>query len=84
MYMFPEPSNDLDIGTLQVLEEFLVNEYKGCLFVVSHDRFFMDKVANHLFVFEGDGVIRDFSGSFSDYLDHRRALGEICVPMLLL
>ncbi|CAM9641767.1 unnamed protein product, partial [Phaeothamnion confervicola] len=67
-----EPSNDLDLSTLGVLEDFLINEYKGCLIVVSHDRWFMDKVAKHLFVFEGDGIVRDFEGSFSEYLDLRK------------
>ncbi len=62
-----EPTNDLDIMTLQVLEEYLAG-YGGCLIVVSHDRYFMDKVADHLLVFEGDGKIRDFPGSYSDYL----------------
>ncbi|CAM9600201.1 unnamed protein product, partial [Hapterophycus canaliculatus] len=55
-----EPTNDLDILSLQILEDFLLNDYKGCLVIVSHDRFFMDKVAKHLFLFEGDGVVRDF------------------------
>jgi ATP-binding cassette subfamily F protein uup len=54
-----EPTNDLDLITLGVLEDFLSN-YKGCLIVVSHDRFFMDKIVDHLFVFEGEGVIDDF------------------------
>jgi len=61
-----EPTNDLDIHTLQVLEQFLLN-YKGCLVIVSHDRFFMDKVVDHLLVFEWDWVITDFPGNYSDY-----------------
>ncbi|MBM3399618.1 MAG: ABC-F family ATP-binding cassette domain-containing protein, partial [Bacteroidetes bacterium] len=61
-----EPTNDLDIETLGVLEQFLL-DYKGCAIVVSHDRYFMDKVVDHLFVFEGNGIIRDFPGSYSDY-----------------
>lgn len=61
-----EPTNDLDIVSLQVLEEFLVN-YPGCVVVVSHDRFFMDKIVEHLFVFEGKGVISDFPGNYSSY-----------------
>ncbi len=66
-----EPTNDLDIMTLQVLEEYLAG-YGGCLIVVSHDRYFMDKVADHLLVFEGNGKIRDFPGSYSDYLEWSR------------
>jgi ABC transport system ATP-binding/permease protein len=61
-----EPTNDLDLPTLAVLENFL-SEYAGCLLVVSHDRYFMDRLVDHLFVFEGDGVIRDFPGNYSDY-----------------
>ena len=61
-----EPTNDLDIVTLQVLEEYLKN-FKGCVIVVSHDRYFMDKVVDHLLVFKGQGDIRDFPGNYSDY-----------------
>ncbi len=61
-----EPTNDLDLITLGVLEEFLLH-YKGCLLVVSHDRYFMDKLVDHMFIFEGDGKIRDFNGTYSDY-----------------
>ena len=63
-----EPTNDLDIITLQVLEEYLQN-FKGCVIVVSHDRYFMDKVVDHLLVFKGQGDIRDFPGNYSDYRD---------------
>jgi len=63
-----EPTNDLDIVTLQVLEEYLQN-FKGCVIVVSHDRYFMDKVVEHLLVFNGQGDIRDFPGNYSDYRD---------------
>lgn len=63
-----EPTNDLDIDTLNVLEEFL-EQYKGCLLVVTHDRYFMDKLAEHLFVFDGKGNIRDFNGNYQDYLN---------------
>jgi len=63
-----EPNNDLDIMTLNVLEDYLRN-FQGCAIVVSHDRFFMDKIVDHLFVFEGDGVIKDFPGNYSDYRD---------------
>jgi len=63
-----EPTNDLDIMTLNVLEDYLRN-FQGCAIVVSHDRFFMDKIVDHLFVFEGDGLIKDFPGNYSDYRD---------------
>lgn len=61
-----EPTNDLDIITLNVLEEYLSN-FGGCLIIVSHDRFFMDKLVDHLFIFEGDGNVYDFPGNYSDY-----------------
>lgn len=61
-----EPTNDLDIVTLQILEEYL-SRFKGCVIVVSHDRYFMDKVVDHLLVFQGQGDIRDFPGNYSDY-----------------
>ena len=61
-----EPTNDLDLLTLGILEEFLMN-YTGCLLVVSHDRYFMDKLVDHLFIFEGDGNIRDYNGCYSEY-----------------
>ena len=61
-----EPTNDLDIVTLNVLESFLL-DFPGCVIVVSHDRYFMDKVVDHLFVFKGDGVIENFPGNYSDY-----------------
>jgi ATP-binding cassette subfamily F protein uup len=61
-----EPTNDLDIVTLNVLESFLL-DFPGCIIVVSHDRYFMDKVVDHLFVFRGDGIIEDFPGNYSDY-----------------
>lgn len=61
-----EPTNDLDIMTLAVLEDYLAN-FKGCVIVVSHDRYFLDRVVDHLFVFEGDGKVRDFPGDYSTY-----------------
>ena len=61
-----EPTNDLDILTLNVLEEYL-EHFKGCLLIVSHDRYFLDKLADHLFVFEGEGIIRDYPGKSSEY-----------------
>ena len=65
-----EPTNDLDIETLQVLEEYLC-DFKGCVIVVSHDRYFMDKVVDHIFVFDGEGSIKDFPGNYSDWRDWR-------------
>ena len=70
-----EPTNDLDIVTLQVLEEYLQN-FKGCVIVVSHDRYFMDKVVDHLLVFKGQGDIRDFPGNYSDYRDWKLPKAE--------
>ncbi|HET6254853.1 MAG TPA: ABC-F family ATP-binding cassette domain-containing protein [Puia sp.] len=63
-----EPTNDLDLPTLAVLENFL-NDYQGCLVIVSHDRYFMDRLVDHLLVLEGNGVIRDFPGNYSQYRD---------------
>lgn len=63
-----EPTNDLDIITLEILEDYLA-KFKGCVIIISHDRFFMDKTIDHLFVFEGNGVIKDFPGNYSDYRD---------------
>jgi ATP-binding cassette subfamily F protein uup len=63
-----EPTNDLDIKTLTVLEDFL-ESYEGCVIIVSHDRFFMDKLVDHCFIFEGNGVVRDFPGNYTDYRD---------------
>lgn len=67
-----EPTNDLDLMTLQKLEEFLLN-FGGCLIIVSHDRFFMDKLVDHYFVFEGDGVINDHHGTYQEYRNKREA-----------
>lgn len=61
-----EPTNDLDILTLGILEEYLA-EFKGCVMVVSHDRFFLDTIVDHLFVFQGNGVIKDFPGNYTEY-----------------
>ncbi len=65
-----EPTNDLDIVTLSVLEDFLTN-FQGCVLIVTHDRYFMDKMVDHLFVFEGNGVVRDFPGNYTEYRDRR-------------
>lgn len=64
-----EPTNDLDIVTLNVLEEFLL-DFPGCLLVVSHDRYFMDKIVDHLFVFRGQGEVEDFPGNYSDFREY--------------
>jgi ATP-binding cassette subfamily F protein uup len=61
-----EPTNDLDLPTLSVLENFLM-DFPGCLIIISHDRYFMDRIVDHLFVFEGDGVVRDFPGNYGEY-----------------
>ena len=63
-----EPTNDLDIMTMNILEDYLQN-FKGCVLVVSHDRYFMDKIVDHLLVFEGDAKVRDFPGNYSQYRD---------------
>jgi ABC transport system ATP-binding/permease protein len=61
-----EPTNDLDIQTLNILQDFL-ESFGGCVLIVSHDRYFMDILADHLFVFEGNGLIRDYNGNYTDY-----------------
>lgn len=69
MLILDEPTNDLDIMTLNVLEEYL-REFKGSLIIVSHDRYFLDKCVDHLFVFEGEGRIKDFVGQYSEYREY--------------
>jgi len=69
-FIFDEPTNDLDLPTLTVLESFLA-QFQGCLIIVSHDRYFMDKIVDHLLVFEGEGKIKDFIGSFTEYRDQQ-------------
>ena len=66
-----EPTNDLDIVTLNVLEDFLV-DFPGCVLIVSHDRFFLDKIAQHLFIFEEEGQIRDWNGLYTEYREQRK------------
>ena len=68
--IFDEPTNDLDLPTLTVLESFLA-QFQGCLIIVSHDRYFMDKIVDHLLVFESEGKIKDFIGSFTEYRDQQ-------------
>ncbi|WP_047419730.1 ABC-F family ATP-binding cassette domain-containing protein [Cellulophaga sp. Hel_I_12] len=83
-----EPTNDLDIVTLNVLESFLM-DFPGCLLVVSHDRYFMDKIVDHLFVFRGDAVVEDFPGNYSDYrsyedsivIENRNTKKEVATPV---
>ena len=67
-----EPTNDLDILTLNVLENFLL-DFPGCVIIITHDRFFMDKIVDHLFVFQGEGRIKDFNGKYSDYREWEKA-----------
>jgi len=67
-----EPTNDLDIVTLSVLESFLM-DFPGCIIVVSHDRYFMDKVVDHLFIFRGNGIIEDFPGNYSDFREYENS-----------
>jgi ATP-binding cassette subfamily F protein uup len=64
-----EPTNDLDIVTLGILEEYLCS-FKGCVIIISHDRFFLDSIVDHLFVMEGDGVVKDFPGNYTEYRDY--------------
>jgi ATP-binding cassette subfamily F protein uup len=71
-----EPTNDLDILTLQALESFL-EEYSGCLLVVSHDRYFLDKLCDHLFIFEGGGRIKDFNGRYYEWREQKKKLDAI-------
>lgn len=71
-----EPTNDLDLLTLNTLEDFLLN-FKGCLLIVSHDRYFMDKLVDSLFVFEGDGIISGFTGNYAEYRDKQEEIERI-------
>ena len=74
-----EPTNDLDLPTLNVLENFL-SEFPGCLLIVSHDRYFMDRLVDHLFVFEGEGTITDFPGNYSQYREKVKEAEELFAP----
>ena len=74
-----EPTNDLDIVTLQILEEYL-QDFPGCVIVVSHDRYFMDKIVDHLLVFEGDGVIKDFPGNYTQYREWQQLQPKNATP----
>ena len=75
-----EPTNDLDIMTLGILEEYLRN-FKGCVIVISHDRFFLDSIVDHLFVMEGNGVIKDFPGSYTEYREYLKEKKAAEVPV---
>ena len=66
MLLLDEPTNDLDVGTMRVLEQALI-DFPGCAMVISHDRFFLDRICTHLLVLEGDGRTRWFTGNFQDY-----------------
>jgi ABC transport system ATP-binding/permease protein len=72
-----EPTNDLDILTLNVLEEFLETMFKGCLVIVTHDRYFMDRLVEHLFIFEGEGQIKDYNGNYTEYREEIKQLALI-------
>ena len=71
LLVMDEPTNDLDIVTLNVLEEYL-KDYKGTLIIVSHDRHFLDRLVDHILVFQGDGSVKDFVGSYSQYRESER------------
>ncbi len=71
-----EPTNDLDIATLEVLEDYL-SEFAGCVMVVSHDRYFLDEIVDHVFVFEGEGKIKDFPGNYSQYFEWKQEQDKI-------
>ena len=77
-----EPTNDLDIVTLNVLENFLL-DFPGCLLVVSHDRYFMDKIVDHLFVFRGEGMVEDFPGNYSDFRTYEDSASVASEPKKL-
>ncbi|WP_035988570.1 ABC-F family ATP-binding cassette domain-containing protein [Leptolyngbya sp. KIOST-1] len=72
LLILDEPTNDLDVQTLGVLEEYL-EEFNGCVIVVSHDRYFLDRTVNTIFAFEGDGILRQYPGNYSVYLDYKKA-----------
>lgn len=71
-----EPTNDLDIQTLQILEEYL-QDFPGCVIIVSHDRYFMDKVVDHLLIFKGNGQIQDFPGNYTQYREYETLKAKI-------
>jgi ATP-binding cassette subfamily F protein uup len=74
-----EPTNDLDLPTLSVLENFLL-EFGGCLVIVSHDRYFMDRLVDHLLVFEGNGAIRDYPGNYTQFREWQKSQQQELIP----
>ena len=76
-----EPTNDLDIVTLQTLEDFL-EEFKGCVLIVSHDRYFIDRLVDHTFVLEGDGTVKDFPGNYTEYRNWKSTKKDDVMPVL--
>ena len=70
-----EPTNDMDIVTLQILEQYL-QDFRGCVIIVSHDRYFMDKVVDHLLVFRGGGEVKDFPGNYTQFRENERLLAK--------
>jgi ATPase subunit of ABC transporter with duplicated ATPase domains len=77
--LLDEPTNDIDVNTLRALEEGLEN-FAGCAVVISHDRWFLDRIATHILSFEGDSKVVFFEGSYSEYEEHKRAMGEDTTP----
>ncbi|MCX6834591.1 MAG: energy-dependent translational throttle protein EttA, partial [candidate division Zixibacteria bacterium] len=76
LLLLDEPTNDLDVNTLRMLEEAIL-DFSGCVMVISHDRFFLDRICTHLLVFEGEGKVRWYEGNFSAYQEWRsRELGD--------
>ena len=78
--LLDEPTNDLDIQTLQILEDY-IEQFTGPVIAISHDRYFLDRISDKLFVFEGNGVIRDSVGGYSDYLEYRKAKEQASIPV---
>jgi len=75
--LLDEPTNDLDVDTLRALEEAITN-FAGCVVVVSHDRWFLDRIATHILAFEGDSVVTWFEGNYGDYeADKKKRLGDV-------
>ena len=78
--LLDEPSNDLDVETLRALEEALL-EFAGCAMVISHDRWFLDRIATHILAFEGDSKVEFFAGNYTEYeADKKRRLGDAAIP----
>ena len=73
LLLLDEPSNDLDVATLRSLEE-AISSFAGCAMVVSHDRWFLDRIATHILAFEGEGIVNWFEGNYQDYHENRRKL----------